>query len=158
MVLLLFTNDFVTMSIAADRVEPSPQPNRWAVNTIVLGAASLALPILALSFAIFAYADYVLKLPLEQLQTLLFVMLVYTGQGTIYLIRERGHFWSSLPGTWLLTGTALDILLIAFLATQGILMAPVPLSLIAGLLAVIIIYLSLLDFIKVPVFKRLNLR
>ncbi len=158
MVLLLFTNDFVTMTIASDRVKPSPQPNRWAVNTIVLGAASLTLPILALSFAVFAYADYFLKLPLEQLQTLLFVMLVYTGQGTIYLIRERRHFWGSLPGRWLLIGTTMDILLIAFLASQGILMAAVPLSLIAGLLGVIIIYLILLDFVKVPVFKRLNLR
>ena len=42
-VLLLFTNDFVTMSIATDRVSFSPQPDRWSVKTLMLVGAMLAL-------------------------------------------------------------------------------------------------------------------
>jgi hypothetical protein len=34
-VLLLFTNDFVTMSVAADRVSFSPQPDCWRIRTLV---------------------------------------------------------------------------------------------------------------------------
>ncbi len=157
MVLLLFTNDFVTMSISTDRVKPSPLPNRWKIGSIVLGAISLALPILVLSFGIFWYAGSILQLPLANLQTLIFVMLVFSGQGTIYLVRERSHFWHSLPSKWMLIGTSVDILVVGLLATQGILMAPIAFSLVAEVLAVIVVYLIFLDFIKVPVFSRLNL-
>jgi H+-transporting ATPase len=157
MVLLLFTNDFVTMTISTDRVKPSQLPNRWNVRSIVVGAISLALQILALSFGIFWYAHAVLQLPLANLQTLLFVMLVYSGQGTIYLVRERGHFWHSLPSKWMLIGTTVDILVVGVLATQGILMAPIPLMLVVEVFGVIGLYLIGLDFIKVPIFSKLNL-
>lgn len=157
MVLLLFTNDFVTMTISTDRVKPSQLPNRWNVRSIVIGAIALALPILALSFGIFGYTHTILQLPLANLQTLLFVMLVYSGQGTIYLVRERGHFWHSLPSKWMLIGTTVDILLVGFLATRGILMAPIPTLLVIEVLGVIGLYLILLDFIKVPIFSKLSL-
>ena len=157
MVLLLFTNDFVTMSISTDRVKPSPLPNRWDVRSIVLGSIGLALPILALSFGIFWYAQTRLQLPLANLQTLLFVMLVYSGQGTIYLVRERNHFWHSMPSQWMLIGTSIDILVVGLLATQGILMAPIPFALVVEILGLISGYLILLDFIKVPIFSHLKL-
>ena len=158
MVLLLFTNDFVTMSLATDRVTASPEPNQWKVEKIVLSAILIALPILALSFTIFWYADSVLRLPIQQLQTLLFVMLVCSGQGTIYLIRERREFWRSRPSKWMLIGTLTDISVVALLATLGILMTPIPAILVAELIAVIAVYLVLLDFAKVLVFQHLRLR
>jgi H+-transporting ATPase len=157
MVLLLFTNDFVTMSISTDRVKPSQMPNQWKVRSIVIGSVCLALPILVLSFSIFWYAHTALQLPLANLQTLLFVMLVYSGQGTIYLVRERKHFWHSMPSKWMLVGTALDIMVVGLLATQGILMAPISLVLIVELFGIIGLYLILLDFVKTPIFSKLNL-
>ena len=99
----------------------------------------------------------VLLLPLANLQTLVFVMLVFSGQGTIYLVRERDHFWHSRPSPWMIIGTSVDILVVGLLATQGILMVPIPVSWVAGLLAIIGLYLILLDFIKVPIFSKLNL-
>ncbi|GAP12515.1 plasma-membrane proton-efflux P-type ATPase [Longilinea arvoryzae] len=157
MILLIFTNDFVTMSISTDQVKPSPLPNRWNVRSIVWGAVCIALPILALSFGIFWYAHSVLQLPLANLQTLLFVMLVYSGQGTIYLVRERGHFWLSLPSKWMLIGTSADILVVGLLATQGILMAPIQIMLVVEVFGVICVYLMALDLIKVPIFAKLHL-
>ena len=157
MVLLLFTNDFVTMTISTDRVKASPMPNHWNVRSIVMGSIFIALPILGLSFGIFGYAQNFLQLPLANLQTLLFVMLVYSGQGTIYLVRERNHFWHSLPSKWMLIGTTLDILLVGLLATQGILMAPIPTLLVVEVLGIITLYLILLDFVKVPIFSKLSL-
>lgn len=157
MILLIFTNDFVTMSISTDQVKPSPLPNRWNVRSIVLGAVFIALPILALSFGIFWYAHSVLQLPLANLQTLLFVMLVYSGQGTIYLVRERGQFWLSRPSKWMLIGTIVDILVVGVLATQGILMAPIHITLVLEVFGVICLYLIALDLIKVPIFAKLHL-
>jgi H+-transporting ATPase len=157
MVLLLFTNDFVTMTISTDRVKPSPLPNRWNIRSIVFGAILIALPILALSFGVFWYAHTILQLPLANLQTLSFVMLVCSGQATIYLVRERSHFWHSMPSKWLLIGSTVDILFVGLLATQGILMTAIPLTLVAELFGVIVVYIILLDLIKVPLFARLNL-
>jgi H+-transporting ATPase len=84
-------------------------------------------------------------------------MLVYSGQGTIYLVRERHHLWHSLPSKWMLIGTTVDILVVGLLATQGILMAPIPALLVVEVLGVIGLYLVLLDFVKVPIFSKLKL-
>ncbi|OGC89363.1 MAG: plasma-membrane proton-efflux P-type ATPase [candidate division Zixibacteria bacterium RBG_16_53_22] len=156
-VLLMFTNDFVTMSIATDRVTYSPRPNRWQVRQLVAAALSMALPILLLSFTIFEYARTDLRLPLPQQQTLIFTMLVFSGQGMIYLVRERDHFWHSRPGKWLLLSTVLDVIVVSFMATAGILMTPIPVKLVAGMLGTISVYLIALDFLKVQVFKKLGL-
>jgi H+-transporting ATPase len=146
------------MTISTDRVKPSPVPNRWKIRSIVLGAVSLALSILVLSFGIFLYARDVLHLPLAQLQTLLFTMLVFSGQGTIYIIRNSDHFWRTAPSRWMIIGTTLDIILVTLLASQGVLMVAVPLRLVLENLGIIAAFLIFLDFIKVPVFSRLKLR
>ncbi len=153
-VLLLFTNDFVTMSIATDRVSFSPQPERWRIPSLMLTAGSLAVLILLLSFSVFFVGRDWLHLPLAQLQTLIFVMLVFTGQGNVYLVRERGHFWHSLPSRWLIIASILDIIVVSLFAIQGILMAPIAPVLIGGLLLVIVGYLVLVDFVKIRIFRR----
>jgi len=155
MVLLLFTNDFVTMSIATDRVSFSQEPDRWNVAGLMRTAAALAAVILALSFTVFFVGRDALHLPLPQLQTLIFAMLVLTGQGTVYIVRERRHFWHSRPSAWLLAATAADIVVVSFLALRGIFMAAIPGELLAGLAAAVLVLLLALDFVKVRVFERL---
>jgi H+-transporting ATPase len=152
-VLLFFTNDFVTMAIATDRVEFARTPGRWHIRSLVVTALSLAVPILLVSFGIFFGARDWLGLPQSQLQTVIFVMLVFSGQGTVYLVRERRHFWSSRPGAWLLLSSVLDVLIVSVLATQGILMAPISPPLVGGLLGLIVLYLACLDFLKIRVVR-----
>ena len=48
----------------------------------------LALFVLVLSFGVFFWARDILQLPVGQLQTLIFVMLVFSGQATVYLVRD----------------------------------------------------------------------
>ena len=154
MVLLLFTNDFVTMSIATDRVSFSRRPDRWRVPELMRTAAALAAVILTLSFTVFFVGRDVLRLPLAELQTLVFVMLVLTGQGTVYVVRERRHFWRSRPSAWLLAATAADLLAVGLFAVRGIFMAPVAPLLLAALAAAVLALLVALDFIKVRIFPR----
>jgi len=154
MVLLLFTNDFVTMSIATDRVSFSPQPDRWQVPELMRTAAALAAVILTLSFTVFFFGRDWLHLPLAQLQTLVFVMLVLSGQGTVYVVRERRHFWHSRPSAWLLAATAADIALVGYLALNGIFMAPVAPALLAGLAAAVLALLFALDFLKLRILRQ----
>ncbi len=156
MVLLIFANDFVTMAIASDHVSFSNKPEHWDMKKIMLAGCIIAALILILSFSIFFFAKDFLHLPLTQLHTLIFVMLVFTGQGNVYLLRERKHFWHSLPGKWLLFASAGDIIIVSILATQGILMATISPVLIVELLIVIIFYLFIIDFLKIRIFSALG--
>ncbi len=155
-VLLLFTNDFVSMSIATDRVEFSRKPDRWQIRTLMAAGGAIAACILALSFAVFFAARAFLGLGLAQLQTLMFLMLVFSGQGTVYLVRERRHFWRSMPSRWLLLASFADILVVSLLAGLGIFMAALPLSLVGGLLLLLLAYLAAVDFLKVRIFAWLR--
>lgn len=153
-VLLLFTNDFVTMSIATDNVTYSREPDRWQIRALVSAGLILGSLVLILSFAVFLYGRDQLHLPLAQLQTLVFLTLVFTGQGAVYLVRERSHFWSSAPSGWLLMSSVLDVLIVSLLATNGILMAAIPAKLAFFVFGACILYMTGLDFLKVPVFRR----
>lgn len=157
-VLLLFTNDFVTMSLATDRVSFSRKPDRWHIRTLVLTGGVLAGLVLMLSFAVFFAARAWLHLSLPELQTLIFVMLVFSGQGTVYLVRERHYFWHSHPSRWLLLSSFLDIVIVSVLATQGILMAAISPTLVAGLFILVLIFLMAADFLKIRIFSYFGLR
>jgi H+-transporting ATPase len=157
-VLLLFTNDFATMSIATDNVSFSRKPDRWQIRTLMVAGGAIAACILALSFTVFFAARAWLGLTVPQLQTLMFLMLVFSGQGTVYLVRGRRHFWQSVPSRWLLLASVLDVAAVGVLATRGVLMASVPLPLVAGLLLLVLGYLVLVDFLKIHIFRRLGVQ
>ena len=153
-VLLLFTNDFVTMSIATDRVTFSRAPDRWSVHSMVETGLLLGSLILVFSLAVFGAGRLLLHLPLDQLQTLVFLTLVFTGQATVYLVRERGHFWHSRPSRWMLLASLLDICAVTLLATRGVLMAAIPLWLVLAVLAGCAVFFAGLDTLKAWVLGR----
>lgn len=156
-VLLLFTNDFATMAIATDRVSHSSKPEHWDINKLMKAGGISAFLILFFSFSVFSFGKDFLHLPLKKLQTLVFLTLVFTGQGSIYLIRERRHFWNSRPSNWLLFVTFMDILIVSLMAIYGILVAPLPPLVILGLLGATAFYLFLISFIKIRIFSYLKL-
>ncbi len=90
----------------------------------------------------------------DRVQTLVFLMLVFTGQATIYLVREHHHLWSSMPSRWMLVETIADIGVVTVLATSGILMAPISWADAAGLLAAVVLATLVLDTAKVWVLTR----
>ena len=92
-------------------------------------------------------------LPLPQLQTLVFITLVFSGQGTIYLVRERSHFWRSAPSSWMLLSSIGDIVVVTALAVGGILMASLSPAMVGLVLGSCIVYLCVLDFVKVAVLR-----
>jgi H+-transporting ATPase len=157
-ILLLFANDFVTMSIATDNVSYSPKPDQWNVRQLVSAALGMSIPVLLLSFGFYFVARNMLRLPLGQLQTLMFVMLVFTNQAKPYLVREREHFWKSAPSRWMLMGTIGDILVVTLLATRGILMNAIPLKLVGISLLVVVAFMFVADYIKLGIFKLTKLR
>jgi H+-transporting ATPase len=151
-ILLLFTNDFVTMSISTDHVQYSQKPDHWDIRTIVIVALCLAIPILALSFGLYAASVHLFGHSLEQTQTMMFIVLVFTGQAVVYTVRERHHFWSSLPSKWMLIGTFFDLFVVVLLAIKGILMTPIDFKAILFVFGTVLVFLPILDFLKLKVF------
>jgi H+-transporting ATPase len=141
------------MSIANDRVSFPRTPDRWPVRKLIAAGLLMDSLILAFSLGAFAVARWVLHLPLAQLQRVVFITLVLTGQTTVYLVRERKHFWHSLPSGWMLGASLLDIAVVLVLAARGVLMAAIPLKLGLVILVCCAVYFFRLDARKASVSK-----
>ncbi len=152
--LLLFANDFITMSLAGDRVRPSPQPDRWDVRALIYSSLVVAMTWLAYIFCVYL-SGRAMGLPLPALQTLDFLGLVFSGLANVLLVRERGHMWDSRPGRFLLWASVADIVIVSVLARQGLLMGRLPLTITFWLLIATALYTLLLDQIKVPLLRHL---
>jgi len=156
-VLLLFANDFVTMSIATDNATPSPKPDRWQIRQLVGAALALTLILLFESFLLLWVAIGLLHLSFAQGQTLIFLMLVFTGQTTVYVVRERRFFWASRPSRMLLLASLADVVVVSLLAIFGILMTPVNPLLVLLVLVLAVLFMGILDGVKIQVFRRLGI-
>jgi H+-transporting ATPase len=157
LVIAMITGDFLSMLATTDNVRASPAPNVWHVGSISAGGIFLGFFDLAFCTGVLAVGKYSLGFGVATLQTLSIVTLVFSGQAILYVVRERRHMWSSRPSTLLMIGSAADLLIIAILATRGILMKPLPLAVVVVLLAVTVVFSLLLDLIKAPVFRRLKI-
>lgn len=151
-VLLLFTNDFVTMTIATDRVQPAPRPQRWAVRRLVGAAALFAVLSLTFSFSFYWWARDTQELGAAQLQTVVFLLLVFTNQACIYVLRGDGRLWSFAPGRWMVIASGCDLIAVALCARFGVLMAALPWGLIAVQLGAVILFAMILDQAKRYIF------
>ena len=157
LVIAMITGDFLSMLATTDNVRASSAPNVWHVESITAGGIFLGFFDLVFCTGVLAVGKYSLGFGVETLQTLSIVTLVFSGQAVLYVVRERRHLWSSRPSTWLMVGSAADLLIIATLATRGILMKPLPVTVVVVLLAVTLVFSLLLDLIKAPVFRRLRI-
>jgi H+-transporting ATPase len=158
MVLLLITNDFLSMSLTTDRVSPASMPSVWHMPRIARAAIVLAACKLCFSASILAVGTIAIRLDISQLQTLSFVTLVLGNQAVLYALRERRHLWASRPGRWVVGSSAVDIGLVVTLAIAGRLMAPLPATLLAALLGAAIVFAFVLDQLKRPVLSAFGVR
>ncbi len=154
--LLLFANDFVTMSIATDHVGFSARPDRWRIGSLSVMALGIAVPWLVLSFATYFVSRDVAGLDLASTQTLVFVMLVTTGQATVYLVRDERHVWRARPSRWMIGSSAVDLVVVATLAVRGILMTAVGLGAIGVVYASVVVVTLLVDQVKAPLSRRIR--
>jgi H+-transporting ATPase len=148
MVLLFMTNDILSMSLTTDRASPAPSPSIWRMRNISGAAATLGLVKLAFSTTVLAVGKFKLGLAQGELQTLAFVTLVFGNQALLYVLRERHHLWSSKPSNWVLASSFADIIFVVLLASSGLLIAPLPWSVLAIVFAAAIGFALILDQIR----------
>ena len=157
MVIIMITGDFLAMSLATDRVRPSGTPNSWQIGKITGAGVILGACLLAFCTAILAVGKFDLRLGIEALRTMSVVAIVFGSQATIYALRGRRHLWGLRPTIWLVMSSIADILIISTLATLGVAMASIPVSVVACEFAAAIAFFSILDVVKIPVFSRLGI-
>jgi len=157
-VLLLLANNFATMSLATDRVGTPQFPERWTVRSLVLASLGLAIPIIALSFAVWFIGAEGLGLHTAQLQTLTFIWLVTSAQATIYSVRERHHFWNSAPSGWLAASSIGDLLVVTVMAWRGWLMTPIGPEALGVGVGMGVLFLLLGDSMKNWIFRITGLQ
>jgi H+-transporting ATPase len=105
--------------------------------------------------ACLATGKYVIGLNTESLRTLTVITMVFSGQALFYVAREREHLWSSLPGRWLVMSSIIDIAIISLLATNGFLMAAIPIGILVRVFGAAVIFAFVLDAVKSILFDRL---
>ncbi len=130
--LLIFTNDFVTMSLAGDHVRFSSHPNRWNIRRLMAMAILIALLWLTLTISVFYAGRHFLHLSPGACQTLAFLTLVLTGLGNVLVIRERGPLWMTKPSRALSSAIVGDLFVVSVLAGTNLLLTPIPLSVLVG--------------------------
>ena len=156
MSLLVFANDFVTMTIATDNVESTDYPNKWVIKNIILSSLILGI-FFAIEdlFIIFIGLKY-FHLGFDKLNTLVMLSLIFNTQFKILIVRERKHFWSSIPNKNLLTVNIITTIGFVLLGIYGIFIPNLLMNQVFTVLGIALVFMICIDFVKYYLFKKFN--
>jgi len=157
MVISMITGDFLAMSSTTDNVRPSPMPNAWRIDSLTVVGITIGLFDLAFCAGMLTIGAFKLQLDIDTLRTMTLVTLAFNGQAVFYVVRERKRLWSSRPSLIVVVSSVCDLLIIGTLAVQGILMAPLPLSIVAGIFAAALALAFVMDQVKVWLFGHFEM-
>ena len=133
MLLLTFMTDFAKITLATDRVRPSPKPETWNIGgfvtvSVVLGVTMVAEALLFL-YLCWASFDLAPTYGFEDkpLHTFSFLTLLYFAVFSVLSARERRWFWSTLPSKSLMAALMMEAIVGTVLALVGLPgLAPLP--------------------------------
>jgi len=157
MVIIMITGDFLGMSVTTDNVRPSGSPSVWQIGKLTEAGAVMGTCFLAFCTGSLLVGKFALGLGIGQLQTLAAVTLIIGGEAILYSVRERRHLWRSLPSAWMIVASLADITIISGLALGGVAMHSIPAAVLAGVIVAALLFGFALDFVRVPVFRRLGI-
>jgi uncharacterized membrane protein YfbV (UPF0208 family) len=86
------------------------------------------------------------------------LVLILSSQAGVYLLRERGYFWKSRPGRFLVASSVLGLGVMTACVLGGTLMPAINPSLLLAIAVIGGIYFGCTDWVKVWLFRRLDLR
>jgi H+-transporting ATPase len=119
MALLVLANDFVTMSLSTDNVKSAQNPSNWNVRNITLASAGIGAFFILEGWLSLLIGRSFFHLDPDGLRSFVLLMLVFTSQFRIYLVRERRHFWDSRPGRGILISSVAAIIAFSLLGIFG---------------------------------------
>jgi magnesium-transporting ATPase (P-type) len=157
MSLLVFANDFITMSLATDNVKHTSNPNTWNVKDITLASLFLGILLILETIVVMLIGIKYFNITDKQMPTLVLLNLVFASQFRILIVRERQYFWSSMPGRELILSTLAALVLFVLLGAYGWLMPSLTLYKVLLVLVLSALFTLALDFPKYSIFRKLGL-
>jgi H+-transporting ATPase len=157
MMIIMITGDFLCMSVSTDNVRQSAGPNKWQIGKLTLACLVPGACLLCFCISTLLVGKFRAGLDTGGIQTLSMIALVFGGEATLYAIRDRGHLWNSRPGRWVIIASIIDVVIISSMAIRGIAMQSLPPVVVAAVLLATLPFAFVLDLIKVPVFRRMQL-
>jgi H+-transporting ATPase len=156
-VLLAILNDAAILTIAYDRVRPSPRPERWDLHEVLTIATVLGLGGVIESFTLLAIAIGPLGVGHSEAQTLMYLKLSVAGHLTLFVARTRGRLWSEPhPAPILLAAVIGTQILATIIAATGLLMHPLRWQLIVLAWGYALVWILILDQIKLIIYRRIE--
>lgn len=156
MSLLVFANDFATMSLATDNAEASRSPSSWNLRPIALAASVLGALFAVVDLVVAAVGSGALGLPWDSVQALVMYALVVNSQVRILMVRERGHAWHSAPSKVMLVVSAAVTALFTAIVLLGWAVPALPPAAVGAALVTCALGGVVLDATKVALFRRLH--
>jgi H+-transporting ATPase len=130
--------------------------SRKGDDTPIDNLNSRALLVVEGSVALFIGSRY-FHLSLEQLQTFTVLMLIFTSQFRVYIVRERKYFWSSLPGRELALATVGAVVVFSLLGIYGLIIPALIPCQVLFVLGYSALFTIAIDFPKYEAFKKFGL-
>jgi H+-transporting ATPase len=157
MALLVFANDFVTMSLATDNVTYTSNPNKWNVKNITLASLIIGVLLIVEGIIVILAGSKYLHLEGQKLQTFVMLLLVFTSQFRVLIVRERKYFWSSRPGNALLLFSVTALIAFTLMGIFGIFVPALAAYQVLIVLVVSAISILIIDFPKYYLFRRFEI-
>lgn len=157
-ILLAFFNDVPIMTIAYDRTALDPKPVSWDMRRVLSAATAMGLTGTAGSFLMLYIAMDVLKLPIEKVQTYIFLKMAVAGHLTLFVSRTRGPYWRKpWPAPVMLWSAGITKLAATLLCVWGFgLVSPISWGEIALIWGYSIAWSFVTDAVKCATYRRLE--
>ncbi|MGC9199779.1 MAG: plasma-membrane proton-efflux P-type ATPase [Acidobacteriaceae bacterium] len=156
-VLLSLLDDIPIMTIAWDNTAVQKSPVHWEMDRVLALSSAMGALAFAGTFGLYLIARNLSGLPLDEVQTVMFLQLIAGGHLMLFLTRVRGPFWRSpYPAR---------LLLLAILGTQvvgvcmagfGWLMPAIPWVTIGLVWAYNLIWMVIADFCKLGIHRLID--
>ena len=157
MTFLVFANDFVSMTLATDNVQSTGSPNNWNLKNVLLASLIPALLYVLEDIVIVLLGIHVFHLQWPELTSLVMLTFIINSQFRVMIVRERKHFWSSLPGKGLLISGSSAITGISVISLFGILVPSLSPLVVISVLILSALFSFGIDFPKCYLFKKFEL-
>ncbi len=155
-----FLSDVPSLAIASDNVDADQvrTPRRWDIGYVRRFMVAFGLVSSAFDFITFGFLLLLAGATAQIFQTAWFVESLVTELAIVLIVRTRKAFWKSRPSallSWLTLAIALLAVAIPYLpgaASFGF--VPLPVQIMAGLVAITLAYLAVSEAIKSWFFSR----
>jgi len=158
MVIMIFMTDFAKISLSTDNVRWSKKPSAWDITGMVKVSAVLGLLMVAEAFGILSVGlnRFNLLSNIGALQTFSFEILFFFAMFSIFVVREKNHFWNSLPSKTLLFVILVDMIFGISLTYFGLLgFASIPIEQTLTVMGLTFVFsFTINDLVKFMLLKK----